>query len=194
MGLVRAMTAADETHGFWGVNPFTDGKLYYGTESDFTAAQSYTATDGWRMDGFSKADGNVIARGHAFKYSGGGWAHTDYDAVADNTGGGTLQAFLHGEFDAGQPLNGRLAVTGVWQSVLSDAQIEGLTTRLAEWLELSPTALWAFNQSSVATPVKDLTGNGADETSHLNTSVSTDEPPGFSYHLPRSSSMFLVAG
>jgi hypothetical protein len=99
-----------------------------------------------------------------------------------------LSAFTLNEIQVGksdsEKLDGRLAVIGIWQSVLTNTQIEGLTSALSAWKDLGPTALWAFNQASTTTPVTDLTGGGADQTAITGTTAVTgDDPPGFDFTL-----------
>jgi hypothetical protein len=70
--------------------------------------------------------------------------------------------------------------------LVADADFEagtGFQTSLANWFNETPSVLWRFNQASVATPVTDVMGSGADQTAITGTTVSADEPPGFSYNI-----------
>jgi hypothetical protein len=177
-GIIRAF---DSGGGIWNVNPFSDGNVYFGVDGQGFTSMTYSTAQNWVLGGFSKANGSATARGHRYVYDTATWTHTNLGVVGDDTITGTMQEIVLGEFTSGQSLHGRLAVVGVWQTVLSDGQIEGLISSLADWSDLSPTALWAFNQASTSDPVLDLTGGGADQTAITGTTVSADEPAGFTY-------------
>lgn len=162
----------------WGVNPFFTGDMFYAA-SGFTS-MPYAVADNWVLDGFSRAGGGVAqpVTGHHYVYDTATWTHPALGNVGD--GGAAADSVYHGQlFSAGEFLNGRLAVIGVWPSVLSNAQVEGLTGGLAAWSALSPAALWAYNQAATTDPLTDLTGHGADQLAITGTTVSTDVPAGF---------------
>lgn len=75
--------------------------------------------------------------------------------------------------------NARIAAIFAKKAVLTVEQVESLAsaTALTDWLELSPDALWFFNQAEVSEEVKDLTENGADQTKEQNSEVIEEEPP-----------------
>jgi hypothetical protein len=165
----------------WSVNPASDNKAYY-SASGFAATVTLTAGV-WYLLGLTKANGSAAVRAHLYDYSAGPpWTHTDYGTISDSSAGPVTE-YRVGWIDSGDRLDGKLAAVGLWGSVLSDGQIEGLTTSLAAWKALSPAALWGFNQASTATPVPDLTGGGADQTDISGTSVSADEPASWSYSI-----------
>lgn len=180
------------------LNPFFDGRVYFATSGSGPATETYTASDGWRLLAVTKADGSSTVRGHSYDYGDQAWTHTDYSTKGDSTNGPvtTVQVGRNNGFN--EYLNADLAVVGVWGSVLTDNQLEGLTDALIDWVTLSPAALWAFNQSSVASDVLDISGGGADQSSITGTSVVSD-PPGFDYAItagaggPHVSSSFTPA-
>ena len=92
-----------------------------------------------------------------------------------------------GSFDPGQFLNANVAAYGLWTgTALTDGNFEagtGFQASLANWFDLTPSVLWRFNQASTATPVDDLMGSGANQSAIVGTTVSADDPPGFSYAL-----------
>lgn len=164
--------------GAWSVNPYSDSNAYFSTGSFVSAPY---ALDGWRIDGFTHVSGGQV-RSHRYSYAGGTWTHANLGTLG-NVAAGAVAEIWHGHYVGTEYVNARFAVEGVWNSVLTDLAIEGLTTSLAAWLALSPAALWPYNQANVTDPVLDLTGNGANQTSRNGTIVSADDPPGFNYAL-----------
>lgn len=77
---------------------------------------------------------------------------------------------------------GNIAVAGLWNSSISDSTAASLVIGLQEWVDASPSALWAFNQTSTATAVEDLIGT-ADQSAITGTTVSAQEPAGFDWNL-----------
>lgn len=163
-----------------GINPFDSnaGDVFFALNGS-TSLDYGAYIGGWALLAFTKAAGNATVRSHTYVYSSATWAHTDLAAVNVRS---AVDTFAVGSFDGGQWLNGRLAAMGMWAgTALSDAQLETLTGRLKAWVDLAPSSLWAFNQASVATAVTDLTGGGANQTAITGTTVSSDEPAGWSY-------------
>jgi hypothetical protein len=88
----------------------------------------------------SKADGTATPRAHKYPI-GGSPTHTN--------GGGTLgdlsaaESIVFGEIDGADYFDGWLACCAIWDSVLSDSNIESLVTTFtrANWLSLSPQFL-----------------------------------------------------
>lgn len=159
-------------------NNYSDGNLYL----TVGAFQSTAYAAGWQCSFITKASGTLTPRYHTRPYSTGIWSHTNF--------GGTLanQATAVGEIRIGtfnsstEGLRGDIEIMGAWKRELSDAEIDTNTfhTRYQAWVGASPDALWPFNQGSTATPVSDVTGNGANQTSLSGTSV-TSGPVEFTY-------------
>jgi hypothetical protein len=154
------------------------------------------AVNTWYLLVARKPQGSVAARFSLYNFTAASWVHeiggaSVNDWIAPGSDG-SIRFTYETELDN---LDGRIAVRGAWANTLpwsadstGDASLEaaGLEISLQNWLTASPTALWAFNQDSITTPVADLTGGGADQTSIIGTSVvTTDDPPGFSFALPR---------
>lgn len=176
-GLIRAEDSSNTPA--WYVNPFSDGVAYF-TEGGFAATQTYTANE-WRLDAWSRPAGATqTVRGHAFTYTAGTWAHTDY-GTSSNSGVSPVDHIYLGRIDASNDLVGEIAVAGVWKRVLSDGELQTLSYSLSAWKSLAPDALWALNQASTADAVTDLSGGGANQSAISGTSVSSLEVPGFSY-------------
>jgi hypothetical protein len=90
-------------------------------------------------------------------------------------------AALNGSFSSFQPM--LLATAAIWNSRLSDANINSVAAALTtqSMYDLSPLALWDFNQASTGTSVEDLIGT-SDQSSINGTSVVTgDDPPGWTF-------------
>jgi hypothetical protein len=95
------------------------------------------------------------------------------DNAATQAGGKTV----FGEIDNADFFKGRLADNALWSTNLNDSQMQSLvdTMTLANWLSLSPAALWderdAFNL--------DQTPNGKNRTLLTGTSDDADNPTGW---------------
>lgn len=82
---------------------------------------------------------------------------------------------------------GSLGAGAVWNVALTDAQVSELwaNLRTSDWWTCSagqPRGLWELNQASTATAVTDLSGNGADQTALVGTSVlAGQDPPGWTF-------------
>jgi hypothetical protein len=175
-GLIRGTNAGSSN--VFSCNPYSgDGHIYFNN-------QLMSWTNGvWYLTGITKPSGTAPVRGHQIDLTTPGtWSHTNFGNLNDASNG-PIASFEVGNLGGGDKLDGKLAAVGLWNSVLTDNQIESLTARLSDWLALSPVALWAFNQTDVATAVTDLTGGGANQSSINGTNVSADEPPGWSYAL-----------
>jgi hypothetical protein len=163
-----------------GVNPFGPDVFYSSRSIDYSAYLGQ-----WAILGFTKPAGaGVNIRAHLYRYNTATWAHSDLGLVG---AGAALTTFFVGSFDPGQFLSANLAAIGLWSGTnLGDAAFEagtGFQTTLANWFNATPSVLWRFNQASTATAVTDLMGSGADQTAITGTTVSADDPPGFSYNI-----------
>lgn len=138
----------------------------------------------WTLVAVSKAAGSATPRAHRYNYTAATWTHADATgALPDATAAAETIRFGHFRNES-QFLDGRLAVVGAWDTVLSDGAVEGLTDALSAWVASAPVGLWAFNQDDVGDPVLDLTDGGADQASITGTTVVTgDDPPGFDFAL-----------
>lgn len=140
-----------------------------------------TNSDGWVIAATTKATGTATPRGHKGVMSSLTWTHTNFPSTLANNGS-TVSTVRFGQWETIDRFGGEIAAIGIWKSrVLTDNEIEGLSAGLYAWSALSPTALWRFNQAAVTTTVDDLTGNGASQTSRVDTTVDSDEPPTFLY-------------
>jgi hypothetical protein len=170
----------------WAINPFSDGLLYY-SASGFASSNTigWGAASGWLLTAITKASGSATPRWHQYSYTSTTWTHVNAtNNVSDSTISVAIDNIGLGYLDNDEVLNGNLAVIGAWNAVLSDGDLETMPCALSAWVDLTPAALWPFNQASTSDPVLDVTGNGADQTSITGTSVvNGDDPPCFSFSL-----------
>jgi hypothetical protein len=148
-----------------------------------TFGASFTISNNtWYCFVVTKGSGTATPRANLYNYGSSTWVGwtTGSDTLdADST---TIVEAQAGNAPGVFPLNGKLACMGMWSSVLSDTNAETLETAAANWLTLSPTAMWRFNQDSTGTAITDDSGNGATQTAITGTSVDTgDDPPGFDF-------------
>lgn len=136
--------------------------------------------EGWVLVAGTKAAGEAKVRLHMYVFSTRKWEHKEgSENVVGNLKGN--KARLGGKLNAVGPFGGSMAAVGVWNSVLTDAQVEALVEAgsLENWRTAGgskPVALWLFNQPLVSVAVKDIIGS-SNEISHTETTVVTESPP-----------------
>lgn len=178
-GIVNGLDANQNHH--IEVNPEVGGTVRV-SQTGFTTT-SYAAYVGqWALLVFTKPAGNSVVRTHLYRYDTATWAHADLGSINDQTA--VTRFFVGIHAGTAEFLNANLAAIGMWTgTVLADATLEasGMITALSNWVTLAPTTLWRFNQDSTSVPVFDLMAGGADQVSVTGTTVSVDNPPGFSF-------------
>lgn len=181
-GFITGYNASD-AH-VWNINPYSDGKLYFGASGFTPTGATYDAGDGWRIDVLTHGTGGGVVTHHSYLFSGGGWSTEVLGTVGDSAAG-PCTYYLLGAFDDDEATDGWFGAIAVYTAELDTTAVTttGIESALANWMALSPGAAWKFNVDDVSSGAVDLTGGGADETSHSATSFSTDEPAGFSYSL-----------
>lgn len=151
---------------------------------------SAIVTSDWGLVVVRKASGTATPRFSLYNFTAQTWTHANASGSRPNWSAPGASGTVRVEWQGFDRLNGRLAVRAAWNSLPWNAnaggdnalESAGLETSLQAWVDASPDALWAFNQASTATPVEDLTGGGADQTSISGTAVVTDDdPPGFAF-------------
>lgn len=143
------------------------------------------STSDWQILGLSLVGGGGVARGHRKILNSGSWTHANsgVSVSTEDANAWTLTEF--GRKDGSTAFkNFRLAVAAFFARELTDADFESIGSALTTQsiYELSPTALWELNQTSVATPVEDLIGS-LDETSRTGTTVITGDDPTWTFGL-----------
>ena len=140
--------------------------------------------DAWWLLAITKPTGTSAPRFHQKLLSAGigSWNHLNGSAVGQ-TVNDVARIRLGGVINSGA--NMRLACVAIWDTDLSDAEIESIGTAksTASIYDLAPNCLWDLNQESIS-PLSDLTGGGANQISITGTSVVTgDDPPGWTFGL-----------
>lgn len=167
-----------------------------GGQSATTATKMTTGT--WHIIAWTKAAGTVQGRVHMYTF-GGSWAHEAAAALGSTPTNPATIASGHVSFGEAidvDDLDGRIALAGTWAAVLTDLQIEALTTNLrtSDWYNhaVSPTGLWQFNRAVNTDDLVDLTANAQTATGTITsttdhsgiqgtTIVSGDDPAGWSF-------------
>lgn len=127
--------------------------------------------------GVSKEAGEKFSRWHHFGFDTGIWKHANDGTLIGNPvtqAGGTVRigggpfGFVKNDF----------AAVLIATKALSDGEFEALKSSsfLSAWIP-SAAGLWLFKQSSTAEAVSDSTGNGANQTELIGTTVLEEEPP-----------------
>lgn len=176
-----AMTAGGVANGYSLGHSSKQAVLFTGETTQFSGTPFIEFDNLWLLYVISKAAGSVKPRWHAKVWEEGEpspWIEHDGSANfpdAASVAGGFLYVGDDGENDF---CEFDVAALARWNSKLSEEQKKSLSTlALTDWSILSPTGFWLFNQDSVAEPVEDLSGNGADESERTDTSVLKEEPP-----------------
>lgn len=155
----------------------SDTFIYWWDGAATRAMNTGLPVNEWGLVAWTKAAGTVIGRGHVYLYSTNVWVH----ANAGNTSAAPTQSGVVtiGLLNPGtQPFDGDIAVVGIWDTLLSDAQIESLALDLAAWYApAQPRGLWLLDQAAVTMSVPDLSGGGANQTAIVGTTVSTNSVP-----------------
>lgn len=142
-----------------------------------TFGASFTiSNDTWYCWVVRKADGDsVTPTANLYNYTTASWAGwTNGSGTLDDNADTIVEGYF-GNAPGGFPLNGKIALMGMWSTTLSDTNGETLESAAANWDSLNPDALWPFTQASTSDPVLDFTGNGADQTAISGTSVDTTD-------------------
>lgn len=139
------------------------------------------AADGWALMCARKATGTVAPRMTRYLFGTNAFTHVDgSSSVGDSSLPGTDGQVRIGSLpDPFQWFPGQILLAGLWDYRMTDAEVETLIRGLGAWQVLRPRGLWRLNQAAIATPVRDLTGRGANQSSITGTAVSTDVPAGF---------------
>lgn len=164
----------------WGLLTSNNAGAKLFAENDFGSGVAGLSTS-WRWYVMTKASGSAIPRFHVWDLS-TAWAHTNNTAtVGDGTG--PITTLIVGSNGA-NGWRGSIACIAVWDSVLTDTQIEAtMTLKASDVLAGAPKWMIRLNQSSIATAVSDDTAGGGNQTAISGTTVDSDDPPGFSYSL-----------
>jgi hypothetical protein len=172
--------ATDGSANILRLNTSNQIEMGTGLASSHSTTTVVTA-NGWVLAACTKASGTVIPNFSKYTYSTNAWVHEAGNVTLVNPGTPATNAWL-----GGSPgnWNGDLAILGVWNVALTDAQVESLAFSLAAWFQVQPKGLWLLDQSATTQKVADLSGNGANESAITGTSVASSSVPVFSYGAP----------
>ncbi len=166
------------TSNRWGIKLTATNQfqLHSGTSGIVTAPTiSPVVVEGFFLLVASKANGTVAPRFHAYEFDAATFTHEDGATTLVNSGTPGTSCFL-GNRNSTELLHGDMVIGAIWNTVLSDVDVETLVTEPAAWAALSPVALWTLDQASVAIPVQDTIG-AADQTAIVGTSVTSIDVP-----------------
>lgn len=144
-------------------------------ETGTVGGPTLNSSEGWCLIAVSKTSGNTTPRFHKYVQGTDTWTHENGSGTMGNGfapndfgPGGHIQigSWMEDDF-----LDADLQIVGVFNSVLSDGDIEDLVDSAQAFVDKSPVGLWYFNQDDVSDPVTDLTGNGADQIDRSGTSI-----------------------
>lgn len=138
-------------------------------------------SEGWAVIAFSTTSAveSPTWRAHKWVQSTNTWKHEDgptgINHIWASIAGGTMTVGN----DGGDAADFDIAAEAFFNSKLTDAELEALVKlgSLEAWKEKSPAMLRLYNQASVTEEVKDLTGNGANQSARTGTTVVAEEPP-----------------
>lgn len=147
----------------------------------------------WLLCGCSKPPGTSKATYMYYRYDTEQLVAVESSAAFKAAYSGTPVEIQLGRWNNTEQFNGKYAAAMMHGAPLTPAEFKALAemSSIQKWLTISPLALWTFNQSSVAEPVKDLTGNGANQTELIGTAIANEEPP-IPYEDPPSRSVSVV--
>jgi len=115
---------------------------------------------------------------YVYRFDENKWVTAESTNEFTPTHTGTPAEIQLGRWNGTEQLKGLMAAVAFFNKVLSKAELEEMVTGvIKDWLKKSPVGMWMFNQKSVSEELKDATGNGADQSSIVGTTVSEEEPP-----------------
>lgn len=135
-----------------------------------------TVAMGWVLLVVTKATGTATPRFHRFNFGTATWTHEDGASTLANSTAPASGPVLGANPNGTSPFQGDVGIAGIWDVVLSDAQVEALVESEADWLAVPPEAAWTLDQASTATSVEDDAGT-SDQSSITGTTVTADSVP-----------------
>jgi len=171
------------------------GSIYKGTAEELTwgsdnpGADSASATNAmttsWSIWAITKAAGTVAPVAHYGTLASGSLTHAATATAVANSSGTAGARLFFGTFGASGFLNYRLAVGALFNTALTNAQLDGVMTAktTASIDALNPISLMEFTQTSVATAVTDLKSLATQAAITGTTAITGDDPPGWTFGL-----------
>jgi hypothetical protein len=167
------------------------GKFY--NEGNFGSGNGSASLNEWTWICFTKQAGSVQPRWSFHNLTAAtAWSHVDDTANVSDGSGPPVKIVIGGRQAASAGWRGNIATIAVWDSVLTDSQIEAAAVSAIALHSATPNWGILLNQTSTATDVTDLSGNGATQSAITGTSVSASEPPGWDYSLTPAGPTFKI--
>lgn len=123
-----------------------------GATDSFTTSQVLTA-DGWELIAVTKATGTVTPNFHRYIYGTSTWLRqAGTVAIANGTGISGVDAVLaFGIDNFNSWFSGNLLIAGVWNRVLTNSELDGMTLTQQSWIDATPKEAWRFDSTSSPT-------------------------------------------
>lgn len=184
-------TSSNNTQWATGWN---DSNALYMWTNDGSNGPSVASTTTHYLVVVRKGDGVLTPRFSLYDFVAATWTHAAGSLAIGNGPVAGVSGVTGFDWGGAELADADFYVRAAWANEVQwsadaagDAAIEaaGLHTSYSNWVTATSgtnTALWRFDQASTTDPVNDQTGNGANQTSIVGTTVVTgDDPPGFSW-------------
>lgn len=158
------------------------GRLALYTQTDSVVALVNLSAGAWQVIAVTKPAGTAAPRFHRKAIGSGGWIHITGDTALPDIAGTTDTVFLGSFTNGGVTKDTRHAVSAVYDSELTDSDVEAIEVALTTQflVDLNAVSVWETNQVSTATPVTDLVSD-ADQVAISGTSVVADDDPDWTF-------------
>jgi hypothetical protein len=133
----------------------------------------------WCLLAVTKATGSNKAVFYIYRYDTKEWIKKESTGVFTWGFSGTPAEIQFGLWNGTEQFKGRYAAAAIFGKQLTEAEVKELAegSSIQSWLTKSPKGLWMFNQPVVTESVPDSTGNGANQSGRVGTTVFAEEPP-----------------
>lgn len=195
MRIATVTSTGSHEYGLWVHSVNGELALYGGAAGLPRSGTGFLTTGTWYLLGATiTGAGSQTPRLHKYDYAAGTATHvnatfavsiglpTDTPAV-HRIGGGPSSEFW----------NGDIAAVAYWDGGFTDQQFEALAFSLNAWWQAQPKGIWLLDQAATGQAVNDFSGNGANQTALVGTSVSAGSVPVFSYGSPVLEALSEVA-
>ena len=177
------------------VRSLLEDSLHLFGEGDFSSGDATTLIQGtWYVAAQTKAAGSATYRHHLWPYISTGtgtMTHAVSSSSGNHSDGSTVTVIRVGH--AGNRGNGLIAVVGVWDSALSDANLDTLKSgSLQAWADLSPKSLISLENWDGSTGATDVVGSSS-LSSETGSVTAGANPTGFSFTLSGGTIDLVVA-
>lgn len=147
--------------------------VFPGSGAAMTSTFTVPSSDGWCVYGYSRPD-DAAGKLHKYVYNTTTWTH-ESNATSTNDIADITDIVLGCAGNISQFFNGNMLIAGWWNSEVSDATIETLTSGLSAWVSATPTEAWRLNTLSAISSF--AAGGTANETSRTGTTLDSGDAP-----------------